>query len=266
MPPPPSQTPPHAYALSTVQPPSSLPSYSPTKPEDNGYVAAVPVAAGAGAGPGAVLGSQYPQREPWAQRQGTLGCTTLVFVLSTIIAILAATVVGLAAGTGIEAHRASQALASLAELRANPPTPSASASATPTAAPSFASIDNNCSVQPDTVTGTMYTSFQLLGEQTFTIHCNKDTQGAPLMSLFTANFDACMDTCSAYSKGLHHIFNVTNTNTTCGGVSFVPLWTNKANATAGKAPGNCYVKPSPLATSNLTTVTISTEVHAAILS
>jgi hypothetical protein len=90
----------------------------------------------------------------WVQRQGPFGCTVLVFVLSIVIAILAVTVVGLAAGTGVEAHRANQALASLASLQADPP------KATATAAPSFASIDNNCSVQPDTVTGTMYTSFQ----------------------------------------------------------------------------------------------------------
>ncbi|CAK7227849.1 hypothetical protein SBRCBS47491_006708 [Sporothrix bragantina] len=303
IPPPPSQTPSHAYSLSATQPPSSTggypsPSYSPSKPEDGGYVVPAVSVAEAGAGPGAALGPQYPQYHPhyynplssrdmggvaesgngdgaahggdrgrhgaWAQSQGPCGCTLLVFVLSTIIAVLAAMVVGLAAGTGVEAHRASQALASLAELQANPPAPSASATAN--AAPSFASIDNNCSIQPDTVTGTMYTSFKLLGQQTFTIHCNMDTQGAPLMSLFTPDFDTCMDTCSGYSKGLHKTFNVTNTNTTCGGVSFVPLWTNKANATAGKAPGNCYIKPSPLTTSNLTTVTISTEVHAAILS
>ncbi|CAK7202460.1 hypothetical protein SEUCBS139899_005183 [Sporothrix eucalyptigena] len=300
-PPPPSQTPTHTYSLSATQPPSSAsgypsPSHTPSKLEDGSYMVPAAPAAGAGAGPVAALRTQYPQYHShyynplasqettaaegsrngddvtrgrgrgggrWSQRQGPFGCTVLVFVLSTIIAVLSATVIGLAAGTGVEAHRASQALASLAELQANPP--AASASATPTASPSFASIDNNCSLQPDTVTGTMYTSFQLLGQQTFTIHCNRDTQGAPLMSLFTADFDACMDTCSGYSKGLHKTFNVTNTNTTCGGVSFVPLWTNKVNATAGKAPGNCYIKPSPLTTSNLTTVTISTEVHAAIL-
>jgi len=86
------------------------------------------------------------------------------------------------------------------------------------------------------------------------------------MSLFTADFNTCMDACSGYSKALHKTFNVTNYNTTCGGVSFVPLWTDKKNATSGKAPGNCYLKPTPQSANSLPTPSIGTEVHAAILS
>lgn len=86
------------------------------------------------------------------------------------------------------------------------------------------------------------------------------------MSLFTADFDTCIDACSGYSKALHKTFNATNSNTTCGGVSFIPLWTTKANATAGKAPGNCYLKPTPQNATSLPAPTIGTEVHAAIIS
>lgn len=188
MPPPPSQSPSHAYSLSTTQPPTSAggypsPSYTPSKPE-NSYIAAAAPVASVGAGAGAGIDPRFHQQYhphyynplasqdntaadgsrsdddvakgggKWAQRPGPFGCTFLVFVLSTVIAILAATIVGLAAGTGVEAHRANEALASLAKLQADPP------KATATAAASFASIDNNCSILPDTVTGTMYTSFQ----------------------------------------------------------------------------------------------------------
>lgn len=207
IPPPPSQSPSHAYSLSTTQPPNSAgggypsPSYAASKPED-GYITAatasvvgvnnVGMGMGVGAGPeslgGAGIDPRFNQQYhphyynqlasqdnatadgtpsdnddaankgaggKWSGRQGPFGCTVLVFVLSIVIAILAATVVGLAAGTGVEAHRANQALASLASLQANPPQATATS-----AAISFASIDNNCSLQPDTVTGTMYTSFQ----------------------------------------------------------------------------------------------------------
>lgn len=85
------------------------------------------------------------------------------------------------------------------------------------------------------------------------------------MSLFTEDLAMCMDACSAYSKALHKTFNVTNTNTTCGAISFIPLWTNKKNATSNKAPGNCYLKPSPTNT-NLPDPSISAEVHAAVVS
>lgn len=85
------------------------------------------------------------------------------------------------------------------------------------------------------------------------------------MSLFAADFDACMDSCASYSFYEPKFFG-NNVNTTCGGVSFIPLWTQKANATTGKAPGNCYLKPAPQNVNNLTIPNIGTECHAAILS
>jgi hypothetical protein len=56
-----------------------------------------------------------------------------------------------------------------------------------------------------------------------------------------------------------------NKNTTCGGVSFIPLWANKVNATAGNAPGDCYLKPTPQNVTGLNVPNIGTECHAAIL-
>lgn len=85
------------------------------------------------------------------------------------------------------------------------------------------------------------------------------------MSLFTSDLDSCIDACSAYSMYTPGLFG-NNKNTTCGGVSFIPLWTNKVNATEGKAPGNCYLKPTPQLFANLVVPAIGTECHAAILS
>lgn len=104
----------------------------------------------------------------------------------------------------------------------------------------------------------------MLGGLQFTIYCNKDTPHNPIMSLFTADINTCMDACAAYSKYIPTNFG-NSTKTTCFGVSFIPLWTTKAGATAGTAPGNCYLKPGPINETSLTTPNIGTEVHAGIL-
>ncbi|TPX07314.1 uncharacterized protein E0L32_010736 [Thyridium curvatum] len=197
------------------------------------------------------------------------GCSVAVFVLATVVALLLAAVVGLAAGTGIEARRASDAADQLAELSASA---SAAAAKTvtvtapaPTATP-WAALDHKCSSDPDNVSGQTYTSFTLLGAQTFTIQCNKDTTGTDLLSLFVADFDACMDACSAFTMYETANFGSANANATCGAVSFIPLWTIKSDAQKGKAPGNCYLKPAPQSLKTLKTPNIGTECHAAFVS
>ncbi|TQN73166.1 hypothetical protein CSHISOI_02323 [Colletotrichum shisoi] len=193
------------------------------------------------------------------------GCTFLVFLLSVIIAVLAAAVIGLAAGTGVEASRASQALNKLAALEASA-TNGASATATvtvPSATPtatSFASLTNNCSNKDETTTGQTYTT-DFYGKRTFVQFCNSNAPNAPLMSLFTANFNNCMDACAAFSSYEPGF----NGNATCEGVSFIPLWTTRSGAVEGKAPGNCYLKPGPQSREGLETPNIGTECHAAII-
>ncbi|KAF3767456.1 hypothetical protein M406DRAFT_61351 [Cryphonectria parasitica EP155] len=203
------------------------------------------------------------------------GCTAVVFFLSALVALLAAAVVGLAAGTGIEASRATSAQNRADRLNASlvaalggatattkssaSTSTSASASASST---SFASLDDNCTGNPDGVTGTTYNAFSLFGDYSFTIQCNKDTDGSPLMSLFAADINGCMDACAAYSHYTPSMFG-NNTNTTCGAVSFIPLWTNETAALVGYAPGNCYLKPTQTAAP--TTPNIGTECHAGIL-
>ncbi|KAJ4389908.1 hypothetical protein N0V93_007380 [Gnomoniopsis smithogilvyi] len=125
------------------------------------------------------------------------GCTALVFILSTIIAILAAAVVGLAVGTGVEANRANSAEAKLSSITSSPATVTAtttvaSASSSST---SFADLDSNCSENPSGVNGTTYNSFSLIADQTFTLRCNADALGSPLLSLFTRRLRFILNTC-----------------------------------------------------------------------
>lgn len=90
------------------------------------------------------------------RKGGLCGCGVLVTVLSAIIALLLAAVVGLAAGTGVEANRASKAEARLA---------SATATTTWVAGPTntaWAPIDRNCSVNADGISGTTYDVFSCM--------------------------------------------------------------------------------------------------------
>ncbi|KAK2614396.1 hypothetical protein N8I77_001229 [Diaporthe amygdali] len=215
--------------------------------------------------PGA--GAQAPGGE---KKKGTIcGCTSIVFVLCAIIALLSAAVIGLAAGTGVEASRANSAENRAAELSSSLASATSAATATGTAgsssatSTSFAALDRNCSADPTAVTGTTYDAFSLYGNYSFTIQCNKDTKGGPLIALFAADFDTCMDHCASYSNYLPKMFGSNNTNTTCGGVSFIPLWTTKPAALKGGAPGNCYLKPKQ--TGDLDDPNIGTECHAAVL-
>ncbi|KAL1869857.1 hypothetical protein Daus18300_005317 [Diaporthe australafricana] len=254
----------------------------PPKPEDGQY--------GPGSAPySAYSGSQLDPTSPQAQhavpggaaggaqapgaggkKKGTIcGCTVLVFVLCAIIALLSAAVIGLAAGTGVEASRANSAEARAVSLSSSLASATASATATGTAgssaatSTSFAALDRNCSANPNSVTGTTYDAFSLFGNFSYTIQCNKDATGGPLMSLFAADFDTCMDHCASYGHYMPELFGSNATNTTCGGVSFIPLWTPKAEALKGGAPGNCYLKPEQ--SGDLNDPNIGTECHAAVL-
>lgn len=203
-----------------------------------------------------------------------------MFLLSCAIAILFAAVIGLAASTGVENIRANDNEKRAAALNASlAAAEAAAASATATAATvtitmdsnpsatSFPVLTNGCSDDPKGTTGKNYTSFPLLGSQTFTMACNKDTIHAPLMGLFVSNFQTCMDACSSYSRSVPNSFGgaTGNVNATCGAVSFIPLWTVQDKALAGGAPGNCYLKPGPMGLADLKTANIGTECHSAVL-
>lgn len=87
------------------------------------------------------------------------GCTILVFVLCLIIALLAAAVIGLAVGTGVEAHRANTAQAKADQLNTSLATVTVTATPSTPTSTSFAELDDNCSGNPQGVTGTTYSAF-----------------------------------------------------------------------------------------------------------
>ncbi len=78
-----------------------------------------------------------PTEQPREPSRRICGCSTLVLILSALVAALSIAVIGLAAGTGIQATRANKAESKLATQP---------------------SIDHGCSKNPDSVTGTQYTS------------------------------------------------------------------------------------------------------------
>ncbi|KAL2177263.1 uncharacterized protein P884DRAFT_278009 [Thermothelomyces heterothallicus CBS 202.75] len=207
--------------------------------------------------------SQF-EPEPKSPSARTIcGCSLPVFVLSCVIALLAAAVIGLAAATGVQAQRASSAESDLSELRA-----SVAGNSTPSQGSNApVVIDDGCSENPDSVDKTIYTSFSLLGARKFRRYCNKDAPRPPLLSLFTADFATCMDACAAYTQYVPRSFGGATANTSltvCAAVSFIPAWTDKAIADAGGAPGNCYLKGGPQTEALLTTPNIGVDCHAAI--
>ncbi|POS75774.1 hypothetical protein DHEL01_v205825 [Diaporthe helianthi] len=209
--------------------------------------------------------AQAPSDGGKKKKGAICGCSTLVFVLCVIIALLSAAVIGLAAGTGVEASRANTADERVAQLSSSlaAATATATGDAPSASSTSFARLDRNCSADPSAVTGTTYDAFSLFGNWSFTIQCNKDAKGGPLIALFAPDFDTCMDHCASYNQYIPNLFGSNDTNTTCGGISFIPLWTPKAEALKGSAPGNCYLKPTQ--TGDLDTPNIGTECHAAVL-
>lgn len=245
--------------VSPIQPPGpgyGLPAYG-----TSGY--GTPPAPGSTYGYGQSSGYapiQPPSPGRQTKARTICGCSTVVFLLSMIIALLSAAVIGLAAGTGIESSRANTAESSLAALKA-----SSSSSSSSTSSGDFSSIDRNCSSDPSGTTGETYAS-TFFTESQYTVYCNRDTPNAPLSSLFVANLDDCMDACSSWSYYTPSDFsNGTSANQTCAGVSFIPAWTNRTTAVAGTAPGNCYLKPGPQNETSLYTPNNGQETHAAII-
>ncbi|KAK8080373.1 hypothetical protein PG997_008191 [Apiospora hydei] len=190
-----------------------------------------------------------------------MGCSVVVFTLAAIVAILSAAVIGLAAGTGVEANRANTAESNLAALRANMTNNSSSGAE----GGSYNAITLGCSSNPVGVSGTTYTS-KFFDQSSYQIACNKETPIAPLQGIFVGNFDDCIDACASYTKyTLENFANTTsNTNKTCSGVTFVPGWTDRQTALKGFAPGNCYLKPGPQSKSKLTVPNNGQETHSAI--
>lgn len=140
------------------------------KPEDGQVPGSAPFSAYSGSqltSP-AVAGAVPAAQGGAAKRKGTVcGCSVLEFVLCTIIALLSAAVIGLAAGTGVEANRANTAEDREAQLRSSLASATAASSGTGTATTtsstatgtSFSDLDDDCSSNASGVTGTAYDAF-----------------------------------------------------------------------------------------------------------
>jgi hypothetical protein len=148
-------------------PPQSYTQYDPSRPSTvkpeyslhPGY-AGTPVNASSYGGSETIRYPQstIPSPSVMGEKRGktVCGCTFLVFVLSVIIAVLAVAVVGLAAGTGIQASRAGEAVSQLQSMSASLPTKTVTAPV-PTST-SFATLTNNCSQKGETTSGQIYTT------------------------------------------------------------------------------------------------------------
>jgi hypothetical protein len=104
----------------------------------------------------AATDEQRGKQPPPGPGRTVCGCSLLVLILSCIIALLSAAVIGLAAATGVEAQRASSAQSSLAALNASAATATAGAAPSPT--PTQV-IDDGCSEDPASADKSSYTSF-----------------------------------------------------------------------------------------------------------
>ncbi|ODA78893.1 hypothetical protein RJ55_04483 [Drechmeria coniospora] len=184
------------------------------------------------------------------QRPRTLcGCGSLVFLLSVVIAVLAAAVVGLAAGAGILVGQRNDANARFERLKL---------SVTPQEGlPSWANVTRGCTDDPKGTTGETFQP-PFFNNETLVKYCNKDAVGTPFYSLFASDFNGCMSACASWN------FHNASTKTTCGAVSFIPLWSVQENALAGGAPGDCYLK-TPQGVKDLKEPNIGTECHAALV-
>lgn len=260
-----SYSPVHTSPTSYTAQTATIGAYShPNSPVKNDSLPALPAPLPAG--------EDFDHTRPGSQKRQKrtiCGCGVLVFVLCAVIALLGAACIGLAAGTGIEANRANDAREQLALMSASGAGKQVTVTVSATAASAtpigFNELSKGCSNDPNNVSGQSYTAPKDLGAPTFTLHCNKDATGTNLMALFTSSFETCMDACASFTFYEPSNFGATHANATCRSVSFIPLWTDKSKASEGKAPGNCFLKPSGNV-STLGTPNIGTECHAAMLS
>lgn len=145
---------------------------------------------GKAAEPGDGDGGVGGRRE--GRRRTILGCTVLVFALWAVIALLTAAVIGLAAGTGIEAHRANVANAALASGAAATTTVTVTSAAPSSTSTSYAAIDDDCSADPTGVTGTTYYSFSGMSGLVWSLERREGGVAEPRSSL---SLSICISIC-----------------------------------------------------------------------
>ncbi|KAK4147263.1 uncharacterized protein C8A04DRAFT_34008 [Dichotomopilus funicola] len=220
-----------------------------------------------------------------------------IVILSVLVALLAAAVVGLATAAGLLAKRVNEAEAEVAaaaaattggntatsegvcvgasdgtgtgttgDVATTTVTTTVRATATGTAQGSpVVDVSNGCSDRDERISGTNYKT-QIFHQKTFTRYCNSQPKAFPIYGMLTLDFEACMDACAAWSDH-PEILGPGNTNATCGGVRFVPAWTDRAVAYKSNARGNCFLQAAPQTTKDLMKPDLTDRVtcHAAIL-
>lgn len=159
---------------------------------------------------------------PTKKSRTICGCTTIVFLLSIVIALLSAAIIGLSTGTGVIAVKYNHVNTKLEALHASynsaiattmSSVDASTASSSPTPN-SYSNLHNGCSDKDEKVTGKTYQT-DFFNQQTFTMYCNKDASGL-LYSLFASNFNNRMSACASWNY-----YN--STRSSCGGVSYIPL-------------------------------------------
>ncbi|KAK4148350.1 hypothetical protein C8A00DRAFT_19811, partial [Chaetomidium leptoderma] len=207
---------------------------------------------------------------------------TTVLILSIIVGVLAAAVVGLAAATGVMAKRANEAQSANAQLAVDGTCPPVTATTTTTTtataimtspdgtsspiAVEVVDISNGCDDKNQRVTGTTYTT-PIFNKITFVKYCHSQPKQFPIYGMISPTFEDCMDACAAWTYRGRSVVGQKNANAVCGGVRFVPAWRNKTVAYHINARGNCFLQAAPQTKQDLETPALSQGVtcHAAVV-
>ena len=83
--------------------------------------------------------------------------------------------------------------------------------------------------------------------------------------MFTPDFETCLDACASWTKSMRAVMGEDNTNTTCAGAHFVPLWSNKTEAYKHNARGNCFLARGPQTREGLRASTKGSPCHSGIM-
>ncbi len=95
--------------------------------------------------------------------------------------------------------------------------------------------------------------------------CNLETRPSPFYAVFTPRFRVMYGRLRYMVPGGPRLHGGSNTNSTCAGVHFVPLWSNKTVAFGKNARGNCFLKPGPQNRTALKAPSMGTMCHSGIL-
>jgi hypothetical protein len=76
----------------------------------------------------------------------------------------------------------------------------------------------------------------------FVRHCNREPIDFPMFGMLTQDFETCMDACASWTWKGADVIGADKLNSKCGGVRFVPAWTNRTEAYNKQARGNWFLQ------------------------